>query len=127
MVKKIIFGLLGLLAVAGVGYYMMNREVLKFETVCVANNTKFNEELCGHVGKRAYSLSRMSSLNDRDFGKIVGVAWRTKGTQISAAGQKKRVSPKNGYYYIIQQDGSDYSFLRLVEETEPRYDPFGKK
>ena len=114
MIKKIIFGFLGLIAVAGIGYYMMNREVLKFESVCVPNNSKFNEELCSHVGKRAYSLSRMSSLNERDFGKIVGVAWRTKGTQISASGQKKRVSPKNGYYYIIQQNKSDYSFLRFV-------------
>ncbi len=120
MIKKILIAVVVLIAVAVGGYFVVTNKTIAFKSVCDAANPKFNGEYCAHVGKRAYTLKNMSAVNEKDFGKIIGVAWRSKGSTVSAPGQQKRTSPRNSYYYIIQQDGGDYVFLRLVSETDPR-------
>lgn len=107
-------------AIGYMTYYTMNAENIPFETVCVDGNSKFNEDLCANVGKRAHSIKNMLGINDTDYGKIVGVAWRQRGSIISSQGQEMRYSASNSYYYIISGDKKGYYFLRIVSETEAR-------
>lgn len=120
MFKKILIGIVVAAALGGVGFYIATHKTIAFESVCDSTNTKYHEEYCKNVGKSAYTLASMASINEKNFGKIIGVAWRSKGSTVSAPGQQKRTSTRNAYYYIVQQEGGDYAFLRLVSETEAR-------
>jgi hypothetical protein len=121
MVKKIISLLILLPLLAGIGYFVMTAQTMDFESVCDKENKKYTD-LCDNIGKRAVSQQSVININDKDYGKILGVAWRTKGSTISSAGQKnKRYSEKNAYYYIIGSDKKgEPQFLRAVGETDTR-------
>jgi len=99
--------------------YAMNAENIPFETVCEKGHDKYTD-YCDNVGKRARSIKRMLVLNDTDYGKIIGVAWRQRGSTISSPGQDKRYSESNSYYYIISSDKKGYYFLRIVSEIDPK-------
>lgn len=119
--KKLLIALFILIpAVCGIGYYFMFMYVppLPFESVCDKGNAKYTP-LCNNVGMRAHSVANLAGINDTDFGPILGIAWRSKGSTISSRGQERRVSEKNAYYYIVGSDTSDYVFLRQVDQTRP--------
>lgn len=122
MIKKLIFGLLAIPLIGVAAYFVMNASPMDFESVCLdKKNKKYNEELCSNVGKRAVSQQSIINVTDKDYGQIIGVAWRKKGSQISSQNQKqKRVSENNAYYYIISDDKRKNQFLRAVSETDTR-------
>jgi hypothetical protein len=105
----------------GIGYFVMHATTMDFESVCDKTNNKYTD-LCDNVGKRAISQYSIINITDKDYGKIIGVAWRTKGSVISSPNQKKkRISEKNAYYYIIGSDKKgEPQFLRAVSETDTR-------
>ena len=113
------------LAIIGpAGYYLYmyisNRDTLDFETVCEKGHKKYTK-LCRNVGKDAWSKPSVANLNEKNFGKILGVAWRRKNSIISAKGQRSRRSESNSYYYIIGTLGKDGAqFLRVESEIDPR-------
>lgn len=104
-------------AAMGIGYYATNSENIPFETVCVAGHKKYTS-LCDNIGKRAKSIKNMTAINNTDYGKIFGVAWRQRGSKISSPGQDQRYSASNSYYYIISADKKGYYFLRIASEIE---------
>lgn len=120
-VKTIVKITIGLIVVsglmAGVGYFVMNSESIPFESVCEPNNEKYTD-LCDNVGKSARTKKSLKLLNDTNYGKIVGVAWRQRGGKISAPGQRVRTSESNSYYYIIAGEKKGFYFLRIVSETD---------
>ena len=89
---KIIIGTIVLVSLlGGAGYFVMNAENIPFESVCNdINNEKYSKKLCKDIGKRARTTKNLRVLNDKDFGKIIGVAWRERGDKISAPRQKKQ-------------------------------------
>ena len=83
---------------------------------------------CKSVGKNAYNNSMNPPLlRGIKVGKIVGVTWRPKGSiigvspAIPAAGipESVRKSPRNAYYYIID-DGSGKPFVRQCREIDAK-------
>lgn len=119
-IVKIVIGIIVIIPIIGITvYFVMNAESIPFETVCSAQHEKYTD-LCENVGKRAHTKKSLQLLNDKDYGKIVGVAWRQRGNKISAPGQEVRVSESNAYYYIIAGDKKGYYFLRLVTETDAK-------
>ena len=83
---------------------------------------------CKGVGKNAHNNSlKPPLLRGVRLGKILGVAWRPKGSVIGIAPaipsagipQQIRTSPRNAYYYIID-DGSGRPFLRQCREVEAK-------
>lgn len=118
--KKIIVLLVILTpAIVGAIYWIMNSQPLPYISVCKKGNSRYTH-LCNNIGKRAYNTYGLGRINQKDYGPILGVAWRKKGSIISPPGHQKRYSERNSYYYIIGSDNSDYSFLRLVNEIDPR-------
>jgi len=71
---------------------------------------------CNMVGKDAYNAYNDYGPTDVKLGKIIGIAWRTKGSLISYSGH---VSPRDAFYCIID-DGWGKPFLRQCREIEPR-------
>ncbi len=71
---------------------------------------------CRDVGKSAYNSFGAQALRLVQLGKIVGVAWRPRGSIIgmSSDGQV-RTSTRSAYYYIID-DGGEQRFLRQARE-----------
>lgn len=83
---------------------------------------------CNDVGKEAFNNSTNPPLlRGIKLGKIIGVAWRPKGSVISvseaipSAGipESVRTSPRDAYYYIID-DGSGKPFLRQCREIDAK-------
>lgn len=74
---------------------------------------------CEDIGKIAYEA--FGPLAGTKLGRIIGVAWRPKGALISLPGSLIRVSPRNAYYYIID-DGTKGAppFLRQCREISVR-------
>lgn len=81
---------------------------------------------CEEVGKNAHNnFTNPPLLRGIKLGKIIGVAWRPKGSLIGvspaipAAGipEEVRTSPRDAYYYIID-DGSGKPFLRQCREID---------
>jgi len=113
--------------IGGIGYLAINMDQKAFESVCDKNNKRYTETYCQFVGYDAWSKQSVLNLNDTNYGQILGVAWRRKGSIISSRNQsQKRYSEGNSYYYIIgnPKDASS-QFLRIVTETDPR--PSAKK
>ena len=120
IVKLVAAAIVVIPVVGGIIYYSMNAVNIPFETVCVEGNEKYTD-LCDNIGKRAHSIKNMIAINDTDYGKIVGVAWRVRDSRISGPGQEARYSASNSYYYIISSDNrKDYYFLRIVSEIEAK-------
>jgi hypothetical protein len=82
---------------------------------------------CKNVGKTAYDAEWPKRFGDVRLGKIIGVAWRPKGTVIGISKaipkaripQEIRLSPRDAYYYIID-DGWGEPFLRQCREVNAR-------
>ena len=83
---------------------------------------------CTNVGKTAANNStNPPALRGIELGKITGVSWRPKGSVIGvseaipAAGipESVRTSPRNAYYYIID-DGGGKPFLRQCREIDAK-------
>ena len=57
---------------------------------------------CKEVGKSAHNnYTNPPVLRGVKIGEIVGVAWRPKGSVISPQGADIRTTPRDAYYYII--------------------------
>ncbi len=121
--KKLFLALFVLLPLVGGMIYFfafVYLPPLPFENVCEAGHKKYTK-LCNNVGRRAYGVSNLSSINDNvNYGPIYGVAWRAQGSKISTRGQESRYSEQNAYYYIIGSDTSDYVYLRLADQVEAK-------
>ena len=118
---KILIAILLIPAVGGIYYYSSTIDQYQFESICGRDHDRYTR-LCDNVGKFAHSKASLANLNDKNYGKIIGVAWRKKGSIISSRRQtKKRRSEKNAYYYIIgnPKDASS-QFLRAATETDPK-------
>ncbi len=83
---------------------------------------------CDNVGLNAYNNStNPPALRGIKLGTIIGVSWRPKGSVIGiseaipAAGipEQKRLSPRNAFYYIID-DGGGKPFLRQCREIDAK-------
>ena len=76
---------------------------------------------CRDLGKDAYNATGSRVLRNVRLGKIIGVAWRPRGSVVSLPGFPVRTSPRNAYYYIIDDGaGSAKAFLRQAREIAPR-------
>ena len=58
------------------------------------------------------------------YAKVIGVAWRPKGTTIDTNPYKE--SPKDAYYYILETDNGFPPFLRYVNDDKIRVKPLQK-
>jgi len=94
-----------------------------WQNICPSNDIYY----CDSVGKDAYNSNVTGILRGIRVGKIIGVSWRPKGSLIGiseaipSAGipESIRKSPRNAYYYIIN-DGDGKSFLRECVEIDGR-------
>lgn len=83
---------------------------------------------CKSVGKNAHNnFTNPPLLRGIKLGKIIGVCWRPKGSVIGVSEaipsahipKEVRTSPRNGFYYIID-DGGGKPFLRQCREIDAR-------
>lgn len=121
MIKAIIAAIVIIPLLGVLGYFMLNMDQQTFQSVCQKDNKRYTD-LCTNVGKFAYSKQSVININEKNYGKILGVAWRKKGSIISSPNQTaKRYSENNAYYYIVGDSKNAASqFLRAVNETDPR-------
>ena len=78
-----------------------------------------SNEYCDHIGKGAYNSTGAAVLRAVRLGTIAGVAWRPKGSIISLPGSDVRTSPRNAYYFIVD-DGGAQPFIRQAREIKPK-------
>jgi hypothetical protein len=116
IVKIIVSMAIVIPAIGAMTYYAMNSETVPFESVCDPDNNRYTN-LCDNVSKRARSTRNMTGINNTDYGTIIGVAWRQRGSIISSPGQELRYSSSNSYYYIISGDKKGYFFLLIASEV----------
>ena len=111
-----VVGLLG-----GGAYIVSTADQMQFESVCQKGHKKYTKR-CLNVGKYAWTQQSVLNINEKNYGKIIGVAWRKKDSIISSRNQsKKRRSEKNAYYYIIGDiKDSKTQFLMMADQIEPR-------
>ena len=97
----------------------------KWHNICPADPSNL---YCKDVGKNAYNNhTNPPLLRGIEVGKIIGVAWRPKGSviliepAIPKAGLSQRIwlSPRDAFYYII--NGRGKPFLRQCREIDARY------
>jgi hypothetical protein len=68
---------------------------------------------CRNVGRSAYpGYGSPAGLKGVRLGKIIGVAWKKKGSRIGQG----RTSPRNAYYYIIDS-GAEDPFLKQCRDV----------
>ncbi len=119
-IKQIIAAMIFLPLVGWLGYMASQIQTLDFESICDKRSKRYTK-LCKNVGKRALSQASVLQINNKDYGVIMGVAWRKKGSIISSRNQKKkRYSEKNSYYYIIGDDKGNGQFIRIITEIDPK-------
>jgi hypothetical protein len=71
---------------------------------------------CKNVEKSAYpGYGSPAGLKGVRLGKIIGVAWKNKGSIIGQG----RTSPRNAYYYIIDNGAGDL-FLKQCREIDAK-------
>lgn len=81
---------------------------------------------CKNVGKTAFNATGAKVLRQVPLGTIVGVAWRPVGSVISQPGFDIRVSPRDAYYFMIEDGARDADgnplgpFLREAREIAPK-------
>ncbi len=73
---------------------------------------------CSNIGKGAYNATGHSAVKNIELGKIVGVVWRPQGSSISSS-NPSRTSPRDAYYYIIDDGGGD-PFIRQCREIDSK-------
>lgn len=100
------------IVVLGAGFYYIydSQSGIPNETICTMGNPLYTD-YCDDIGKTAYRETVTGVIN---YGKITGVAWRTRGSQIQTLGSNKRVSDRDEYYYIITKDGGETTTLERV-------------
>jgi len=121
----ILIGLLGITATAIAS--PQDPPKLDWKNVCETEEGREQCSYCRHVGKNAYNATGSEVMREVNLGKISGVCWRPKDSiigyspAIPAAGipAEIRRSPRNAYYYIID-DGGEKPFLRMCREIEPK-------
>lgn len=95
-----------------------------WQNICPDSNVPY----CKDIGKTAANNpTNPPALRGIELGKITGVSWRPKGSVIGvseaipAAGipESVRTSPRNAYYYIID-DGGGKPFLRQCREIDAK-------
>jgi len=107
--KKVFFGL------QIIFFFCFLSQAIAWENTCPNDTCK---EYCAMVGKDAYNAYGTKVMKSVKLGKIIGVCWRTKGSLISKDG---RVSPRNAFYYIIDDGwGPEKAFLRQCREIKAR-------
>lgn len=105
----------------GAGYFVLTADQMQFESVCKKGHKRYTK-FCTNVGKYAWTKKSVLQINENNYGKIIGVAWRKKDSIISSKKQKtKRKSEGNSYYYIVgDKKDADSQFLMLTSEIDPR-------
>lgn len=91
--------------------------------ICPSSDTTY----CNSVGKNAYNATGHKALKNIKLGKIIGVTWKLKGALIGYSKPipqagipgSTRLSPRNAYYYIID-DGAPKPFIRQCREINAR-------
>ena len=81
---------------------------------------------CNDIGKSAYN--KTGGIQDINLGKIVGVAWKEKGSVIGYSKaipklgipEEARLSPRNAYYFIIDDGTGAGPFLRQCVEINAK-------
>ena len=119
---KIFIAVLIIGGLLGGGFYMLgNADQMQFKSVCDKGHKRYTK-LCKNVGKYAWTQQSVLNINEKNYGKIIGVAWRKKDSVISSRNQKeKRRSEKNAYYYIVGNiKDSQSQFLMMAEQIDPR-------
>lgn len=90
-------------------------EAFTWQNVCP---NQVCEEYCANIDKDAYNAYGTRVMKNVKLGIIIGVCWRTKGSLISKDG---RLSPRNAYYYIIDDGwGPEKAFLRQCREIKAK-------
>lgn len=93
-------------------FLSLHANAFNWKTICPTREVYY----CQDVEKYAYNNSTNPPLlRGIKLGKIIGVAWRPKGSLIG----NSRLSPRNAYYYIID-DGSGKPFLRQCREIDAK-------
>ena len=120
-IKILIATILLILVAGGAGYFVLTADIMQFESVCQKGHKRYTK-LCEDVGRYAWSKKSVLQINENNYGKIIGVAWRTKDSIISSRNQKsKRKSEGNSYYYIVGDEKDfDSQSLMLASEIDPR-------
>jgi hypothetical protein len=104
-----------------VGLTVTTQQETTWANVCPASDVSY----CRNVGKDAYNATGSRVLRNVRLGKIIGVAWRPRGSLISLPGFTVRTSPRDAYYYIIDEGaGAAKAFIRQAREISPRGSPF---
>jgi hypothetical protein len=86
----------------------------RWQNICPSKDCIY----CKNVGKDAYNAFGAKVLREVKLGKIIGISWRSKGSLVSKDG---RVSPRNAYYYIIDDGwGPEKAFLRQCREIDAK-------
>jgi hypothetical protein len=119
---KILVSVIIVVAASYGGWYMFEHaDQLQFKSVCEDRHKRYTK-LCNNVGKYAWTQESVLKINEKNYGKIIGVAWRKKGGVISSRSQKnKRRSESNSYYYIVGNPKDiNTQFLMLASQIDPR-------
>ena len=95
-------------------YFTLAEDEPRWQNICKGSSNPY----CVAVGKTAQN-NDAHSIPLRGFllGKIIGVVWKETGEIVSNAGESEKRAPKNGYYYIIDNEISE-PFLKLCSEVE---------
>jgi len=94
----------------------------KWTNICSKSDVFY----CDDIGKKAFN--KMGGPEDIKLGKIIGVTWKKKGSVIgySAAipnrgiSEEPRLSPRDAYYFIIDDDTGANPFLRQCIEIQAK-------
>lgn len=119
---KILISILFLFAITSFGY-AANTD--PWQNVCPDASIVY----CKDAGKYAHNgPGSTPALKGIKLGKIIGVAWRPKGSiigyskPIPEAGipGSTRLSPRDSYYYIIDDGSKEPPFLRQCREIDTK-------
>ena len=87
-----------------------------WESVCPDGSVAY----CENVGRNAHNRNGPPELKELKLGKIIGVAWRAKGSLITTTCPTE-TSPRDAYYYIIDDGIAEtVPVLRQCEEVDAR-------
>ena len=95
-------------------YFTLADDEPRWQNICKGASNPY----CVAVGKTAKNNDAHSiPLRGLLLGEIIGVVWKETGEIVSNAGENEKRAPKNGYYYIVDNEISE-PFLKLCSEVE---------